>query len=301
MKIKNIIAGLIVSVGCLANVANATVINVDFVTNTKARHDGTAFDSSTGKYYASGFSGSNVVLDVFDNLAAFESNTVSSTVALSGVAHSSPYFEVMNGVVYRRDGSSTSNFSSFDANTGQRLNTSVIGTMGGSNGSQTFNWGGYSGVNFMDDSSGLYLFGKNTTNNWQLNRMNTDLSVAQTYQFTAASLGFGFVANNHFFSGSSYSQPVINQMMDLTTGIQTSVNFSLAGLGGTYLTNFDYHSSTDTLYISDYSGYERFKVSGASAQFGVPALAQPVPEPTSLAILALGFIGLASRKMKKSA
>ena len=214
--LNKVLVGFIFSASLIANMAQASIINVDFVTNTKARHDGTAFDAATGKYYASGYYSGNVVLDVFDNLAAFESNTVSSTLALSGVTQSSTYFEVMNGVVYRRNDGNSISFSSFDATTGQRLNTNALATMGGANGSQTFNWGGYSGVNFMSDNADLYLFGKNTSSNWQLNRMNTDLSVAQTFQFNANSLGFGFVANNHFFSGSSFGQPVINQMMDLT-------------------------------------------------------------------------------------
>ena len=75
-----------------------------------------------------------------------------------------------------------------DANTGSILETRAsIPGMGGSNGAHTFNWGGFSGVNWMNNSTGLYLMGRNSAGtDWQINTMTPgDLStIASTATFT---------------------------------------------------------------------------------------------------------------------
>jgi hypothetical protein len=80
--------------------------------------------------------------------------------------------------------------------------------------------------------------------------------------------------------------------MDISTGLQSSVNFQILGLGASsdYLSNADYHAATDTLWIHDLFDDRSFYVDNASQQFGVASSNVPDGGSTAL-MLGLGLIG----------
>jgi len=265
-----------------------------------------ATDPSTGKIYRrNGYSGGNSI-QVYNNEADFISNTVAQTVILSTTGFYGTYFAVNNGVIYGRTDSSSSSVRSWDATSGAVVQSRApIPNMGGSNGTHTYDWGGYSGVNWMNDSSGLYVVGRNIADtDWQINRMmdgdlNTILATTTYSPLGDSYLGYGFIINGTLFTGANFNQNLVNTAVDVATGAVSSVNFTLEGMGGLYLSQFSYDYSSDTLYAFNSSNGTLYKASGASVSFGVEAM--EVPEPGMLAILGLGLAGLGfARRNKKT-
>jgi autoaggregation protein RapA/B/C len=274
--------------------ALAIPISTNLVNVSNAPWAGSAYDSSSGKFYKSNGYGirNSHQLFVYDNRASFEANLHSSVLTLQNGTFGT-YFEVNNGKVYSRSDSNTSSISVWDASTGLKEASNSVPSMGGANGSHTFNWGGYSGVNFMEDQGNLYLVGKNASGlGWQVNKMDDSLNVLSTTGYNKNTLGYAFIINNILFSSDSFANNHINSALDLSTGTQSAVDFSLEGLGTTYITNLNYVGDNDTLYIHDQSGGELFKVDNASSAFGVGSVTVPVSEPGTFMLFMLGLAGL---------
>lgn len=272
----------------LAVTAHAQVINLTHVKNSENFYGG-AVDPVTGKFYQVNtyYGATNVA--VFADAADFANNVVEGSVALTGAVYGT-YFEVNNGSIYGRTNQSSTSIARWDASSGLVQNSvaSVPG-MGGSNFYFTFNWGGFSGVNFLQDTTGLYLFGKNDTGvNWQLNRMDATLGILETKQYTANTLGYGFMVNGNLFTSNSYNSNTIDSVMNFATGVQSAVNFTLSGVPSPYWNNTFYDVGTDTLYFHDSTGGDFWKVGNASAAFNVPI--SDIPEPATVGLL--GLLGL---------
>jgi sugar lactone lactonase YvrE len=219
---------------------------------------GFSMDPVTGYYYARpGYGGSGSV-SIYPGPAALATNTPSSSVSLSNGGFYGTYFAVQNGVLFGRADMSTSAISSWNAVTGASISSSAIPNMCGGNGSCTFNWGGYSGVNWMQDSTGLYVLGTDDSNRWQVDLMNTDLSVANTQYIYPPNnaLGYGFVINGHLFTGNQFDVNMINSDFNILTGIDQPVSYTLAGISSSggfayYFSNAFYDPTIDRLYIWD--------------------------------------------------
>ena len=63
-------------------------------------------------------------------------------------------------------------------------------------GGGTFDWGGFTAVNWLQDSTGLYTLGRVPGGDvWSIHEMGADLNVVSTRTFTAATLGYAFMIN----------------------------------------------------------------------------------------------------------
>lgn len=277
--------------------AQAATINFTHVKNTSYDWAGVAVDPVTGKFYERpGYDGGATVT-VYDDEAAFIAGSASGTVSLGGGGFYGTYFAVRNGKIYGRSNDNGTETARWDAATGTREQTRPsVPAMGGSNTVHTFTWGGYSGVNWLSDSSGLYVFGRNESDmDWQINSMDpADISVINsttTYSPVGSTgLGFGFVINGTLFTGPFYHSDTVTNEVDLSTGVVTAVTHTLEGLGtNLYLCNFYYDYSTDTLYVVNTNTRAVYKADNASQQFPVTDTTPP-PAIPSLNVLGLGVL-----------
>ncbi|MGC1370963.1 MAG: choice-of-anchor D domain-containing protein [Candidatus Sulfotelmatobacter sp.] len=235
-------------------------------------------DPVTGYYYARasygpGFGSGSV--SIYPGPAALATNTPSSTVALFNGGFYGTYFAVQNGVLFGRTDLSTSAVSSWNAVTGASISSSAIPNMCGGNAICTFDWGGFSGVNWMQDSTGLYVLGTDDSNGWQVDLMNTDLSVANG-QFIYPpnnQLGYAFVIKGHLFTGDTFDVNTINSEFNFQTGVAQPVSYTLTGItesgNGYYLSNAFYDPTIDRLYIWNTETGVLYSVDEASQQFGI--------------------------------
>jgi DNA-binding beta-propeller fold protein YncE len=243
---------------------------------------GFTMDPTTGKYYARagyGFAGQTVV--VFDNAASFAANTPSGTVTLQNGGFWGTYLTASGAKLYARSSASLSSSgwpqdaiaSRWDASTGAIETTrSAIPNMGGLNGAHTFNWGGFSGVNWLQDETTVYVLGKQLGGDvWQIAKMAPDLSILATKTFGASQLGYAFIIRGKLFTAPNYFSGTIDRMFDVGTGVSTPVNFVVSGLEGAYVSNVFYDPNLDKLYFFSTTTRRLLVVSNASIAFGVSA------------------------------
>jgi hypothetical protein len=308
MKTNKIFAALATTLtlfaGMLATVPNAAAAPVTFTAfGTSTSFTNVAVDPITGKVYVrSDYSTASV--KVYANAAAFASGTVLNTVTLAAPIYGS-YFAVNNGQLYGRTSTSTTAVATFSTATGAITSTlAAYAGMGGVNFTDTFNWGGYSGANFMQDYTGMYVFGGVAANsNWQIQKLDAGLASSSTTIYnTANQLGFGFIINGILFTGDSYSSGAVTTAMNLSTGTVSAVNDPFIGMGSNfYMSDFSYDYASDTLYATNYYSNTFFKASNASVQFNAPRAAE-VPEPGSVMLLGLGIAALTlARRKQRSA
>lgn len=283
-----------------STLASATNIPVDLL-NWNSGHSGSSYDSATGKYYYSDTYTSNSITE-YENKTDFEARTNGRTFTLQDGTKGT-YFEVRNGVVHSRTDSGTNLTSTWDL-FGTKLSTVSNAGYFGSNGYSTFNWGGYSGMNFMQDNDNLYLFGIDNRSTGLLSRVSEDGSNSVLEQWNVSStnshFGAAFIINDYLFYTDSYNNSTLNYKMDLATGIiQTGLNLNLVTPSSDYLTNFNYVADSDTLYGHNVYGGSSFKLENASLTLGAPLQNAPIPEPSILALMGLGLLGLAGINRRK--
>jgi VCBS repeat-containing protein len=266
---------------CLAVTAAAadSHIMLDFVRGGEGGHQGFSMDPVTGKFYQRpGFGrmgGSPPYVFVFENAEHFAAGGPRTIVNLQFPGFAGTYFVVRNGKLYGRTDSmdnswpSTSSISRWNAVTGQLELTSSIPNMGGINGTHTFPWGGFSGVNWLQDSTGMYVFGDSLSGPWMICKMAEDLSVIETRIVNNTDLGFAFPINGHLFVGQSSFAPFINSKLKIISGIFSGLSSQFIGSSPWYIDNLFYDSKADVLYLHNYAVSGLYKVSGASTKFGV--------------------------------
>ena len=136
---------------------------------------------------------------------------------------------------------------------------------------------------------------------WQINTMTLgDLStIASTATFTPptslSQLGYAFVINGTMFPSDAHNTDLVSMAVDILTGALSKVNFTLTGMGTSflYLFQFSYDHGSDTLYAFNNSNSTLFKVEEASVQFGVAAA---VPEPSTLFLMGIILIAYAASR-----
>ena len=174
---------------------------------------------------------------------------------------------------FGRADQNTSAVSSWDAVTGATISSSTIPNMCGFNGPCTFEWGGFSGVNWMQDSTGLYVLGADDVNGWQVDLMNTDLSVnnSQLIYPPSNTLGYAFAMKGHLFTADESYVNTIDDDFNVLTGVDQPVSYTLSGLPGSflYLSNALYDPTIDRLYIWNTEDGILYSADNASQQFGV--------------------------------
>jgi hypothetical protein len=73
------------------------------------------------------------------------------------------------------------------------------------------------------------------------------------------------------FAGDSFADPKISHRIDLTTGVDTAVDFTLTGLGGqAYISAGFYDSNLDRLYVWNTMNGNMYAAETAGTLFGAP-------------------------------
>jgi sugar lactone lactonase YvrE len=230
-----------------------------------------SMDPVTGYYYARpGYCCGSSTVSIYPGPAALATNTPSSTVVLANGGFQGTYFTVQNGVLFGRADTNTSAISSWNTVTGAIISSTVIPNMCGA---CTFDWGGASGVNWMQDSTGMYVLGgDNSTNQWQVDLMNTDLSVATT-QFISPlnnELGYGFFIKGQLFTADYFYSNIITSELNFQTGVSQQVSYTLTGIdqgNGDYISSTFYDPTIDRLYIWNTDDGTLYSADNASQQF----------------------------------
>lgn len=287
--------------------ANATTINFTAVQNTGQTFNSLAVDPATGYFYeyqSYGPSGYET-LSQYKSISALTANTPSSTISIAQPFYGT-YITANNGILYGRAGSGTQ-VAQWSLATGAQLSVN-----GGdpSMGSGTFNWGGDSGVNLMQDSTGMYVLGTSasTPGDWVLEKLNAGgLTAASNTQFNpgnGGTLGYGFIIDGTLYTGSSFSNNVITQAVNASTGVVSTVSDTLALPGSSYyFSDFTYNPVTDTLYAFNSETNTLYAAQNASAQFSGTASSAstsvvPGPGVAGLLLLAISAVALAGRKRR---
>lgn len=291
----------------LALPAAAAPIAMTAVRATSGSFNGMTVDSTTGTVYeAQGYSVNSLVR--YANLAAFEAGTSNGTLAVPQVAYGSQ-LAAQGGTVYARTGNPEgTQLSAMGA-----LNTSIsVSGMGGLNGADTYDWGGYSGIAAMNDGQRLYVVGGDaSSSNWRINTYDFELNLITSVAFAFSSPtgcygsnnvpGFGFAIGGKVLLGNDFCSGQISTMVDAATGTVSAVDFLLTGFSGSYqyITNTSYDSTSDTLYAADVSSNRYYKLTGAAAAFGIDT-SHDVPEPSGLALagLALALAAVQRRRAR---
>jgi autoaggregation protein RapA/B/C len=280
--------------------AEAATVNFTAVRSGFSNFESMAVDPDTGKVYErAGYNGETAVR-VYSNIAAFAANAPTTTLNLSPAGYFGTYISISQGQLYGRTDNSTSAAGTWSITTGSQTATvSGFAAMGGFNGSDTYDWGGFSGVNFMQDSTGRYVVGGDaSSNDWQIVHLGVGLSSVSTTVYTPVgdtSPGWGFIISGTLFTGSNYNSNIVTNAVDVDTGSVSLANHTLSGLGSNlYLSDFSYDYASDTLYAFNVNDGTLYQAINASEQFGL------VPEPSSLALLCLGALGIGFGRRRTS-
>lgn len=307
--LKNI--GLLLGFSLFSSAAFAQSVAVSAVRSSGSPFSGMAVDAATGAAYQlngygpGSFGTSPTSITRFADAASFDAGT-GGVVVTSGVNLWGTYLAAQAGSVYgRSSGQSLPSWpadaltSKISGTTGAVQASTAVANMGGANGSETFDWGGFSGANAMNDGTHLYVVGGDAaTNNWRIATFDYNLNPLNSVSFSTAHPGWGFAINGYVFLGDDYNSTHISTRVNATTGAVDAVNFSLTGTSGVYLTNASYDVFNDALYLHSQPGVF-YKVADASTAFGVSAVgAVPEPETYAMLLAGLGLLGFTARRRK---
>ncbi len=267
---------------------HAGIINLMDVRATPATYGSSSMDPITGRFYtrSDGWSNSTQVTE-YGNAAAYASNSGSALPNSTGGIYGT-YFAVNNGKVFGRGGAwNSTNIHRWDAATGALEGTTTIAGIGGTG---WFNWGGRSALNVMQDQTGMYVVGKQSSGNlWQVTKFDSSFTTFETKTFAqtqASNYGYGFMVNGNLFVGTSYDSNDITTQFDFASGPASTVAHEFDLAGNTYLSNMFYDPNADTLYAHQRENGRIYSAANISDTLGIAA----VPEPGSLALIP--FLGL---------
>jgi autoaggregation protein RapA/B/C len=228
-----------------------------------------AIDPLTGKFYVSsghGFPDDSTV-SIYDNAAAFEAGHASGAISLGDYDKGEydiggTYFSVRGGEIIGRtneargeedpfpDQTYLAKWDAADGSSDQRGDP--IPDLIGENGAGTFDWGGFTAVNTMQDSTGIYVVGRINDSTWQVSKIDPDtLNPIESKTFAAGGLGYGFAVDGTFFFGDSSNSEHIGTAFDFETGVKTTVDVNIAIPGDDLITNVVYDSAADNLYLTN--------------------------------------------------
>ena len=229
---------------------------------------GVAVDPQTGKFYVSsghGFPDDSMVY-IYDNAAAFEADNASGAISLGEYDLGEydvggTYFSVRGGEIIGRtnevrgegpfpDQTYLAKWDAADGSLDQRGDP--IPGLIGENGAGTFDWGGFTAINTMQDSTGIYVVGRIDDVSWQVSKIDPDtLNPIESKTFAAGGLGYGFAVDGTFFFGDSFGSEHIGTAFDFETGVKTAIDVNIAISGDDSITNVVYDAAADSIYITN--------------------------------------------------
>lgn len=298
---------VILALTLCCNLAYAVPINIDAVRSYPGTIYGMAYDGVTGTYYARqnpGYDSSELV--EFADVNAFRAGTVTQT---HNVQNYGTYFAVQDGKHFGRVDNNTNAVQRVDIATGAVEATSNVAGMGGRNAFDTFNWSGFSSMNFMQTTTGMYVLGgdSGSSGSGLVASIDDNLTTGTPISIPNRSgsffgWGFGFAIEDQLFLGESHNSNNIVAQIDLGTGLLSTIDFTLDGVLGSrsYWANTVYDHLTDTLFLANHNDNTLYEVTGAAAQFGV-TITSSVPEPETLGLMALGACFLMVRRRRTRA
>jgi hypothetical protein len=286
-SLNTILSGLVLSASCLVNVANAGIITLDSTLNlndaladTKSNFhpQGLGFDTATNELLFFQQSSNTIYnTDLAGNIQGSLNVSLNHSTSVAGDG----------GNYYATDYTGNSGGTDiFSVNKATGVTQSIT--------SETAAYGGYpidvrNGVIYRTNNSSGYNWGN--LNQILISSISSVDAISQTVSLTGSN-GIGDIAvdyvNNQIWT-IDYSANALLRQFDLTTGTElASYNFGLDGLtaGLTY--------ANDKLYYYDWNSGSGSTLSRFSLN------STDVPEPSTLAIFALGLFGLAARRNKKS-
>ena len=251
--------------------------------------NGASVDPTSGKFYRRNSYDATTSVFVYNNAADFVSNTVATTLTLNTTLLNT-YINANGGKIYGNSGINPQ-VSRWNGLTGASEVAVTVSNMN----SGGFNWGGNSFTNMLQDSTGMYVYGRDNTNNaWRIHKLDTNLSVVSTVGTSiTGTQGYAFMVNGNLFSGNSYNSNIVSNKINFASGTVSPVNFTLnlPFGGGNYIDDFFYDPTTDNLYAHDQNAGRYYVTSNAAQQLGVSAVPS-TPEPGAAALFAsLGLGG----------
>jgi hypothetical protein len=299
------LAALSIIVGLSAAVQAAPINMTEVRANSSFRSY--TMDPTTGKYYEKSNYWTVTSLTEYANKADFEAGISSGSIALNPSING-PYVTINNGNLYARTTGAPNTAAVWNLGTGTTTaGPQQIGTIAGGN---SFDWGGGSNGNFLQDETGVYFLGNSTSgssNLWELHKVDANLNStsSQTFDVTGitgsaadTSPGFAMMMGGKLLIGKTYSQDIIAGILDFATGDLTISNLEVDGSwgGSSYWNSTFYDSNDDVLYMNNTNTQRLYKVENAKAAFGITA----VPEPGVLAIFGLGLAGIGYARRKRT-
>ncbi|MEY2884276.1 MAG: hypothetical protein RL490_2000 [Pseudomonadota bacterium] len=292
----------------MLSAARAEDWKVEKVRETGTNFVAIAIDSKTGAYYSKqgyGFEGPSV--QVYKDGAAFQAGKVSSELKLQGESTAGTYMTASGGQLYARTWNPTDGdygwpngnvVGRWDLNSGDFNAKAEMPDMKGENGYNTFNWGGFSGINMMQDQTGKYVLGNANPGTWIVLKLDDDLRVLDGRKFEADGLGYAFMKKGQLYLGSSFNSTNISRVFDFESGTMNDANINLVGMPDfretvgweTYLSTTAYDVQNDVLYFHN-------SLDNTLYRYG-QQLGGGVPEPASWAMLIAGF-GLTGAAMRR--
>jgi hypothetical protein len=272
---------LLCSIEARATDIFATTFSTAYTGNT---FFGFAYDPDTDTYYShEGISG-ETILNQYNTLGAFASNTPDVSIVLvspSGLNLVSSYFAVAGGQAYGRSTSDTAELSSWQLSDGTVQQTQTYPDLDGVNGNSTFSWGGNSGMNIFRDASGMVLFAKKADQSvWTVSLLAADLSITNLTDTPLTQVGWALLIDGIIYASEQYSDETASHAIDVSTGQDSAADlhfiFSDANVNGHYISDTLYDPIGDRLFLWDANLNTLFSADNVAAQIA------GVPEPGTL-------------------
>ncbi len=277
-----------------ASLSWAVPVQSDLIRSTVSSISGISIDHATGVYYERiGFDGQRN-FNVYNSYADFAANN-STGLGLNTNGYYGTYAAVHDGKLFGRSTRQTQAYGRWDLTSGVMDASTTFTEFNPLNAQGTFNWGGFSGMNTIASGDQVYVTGREQgSNDWRVSSIDENLNQTLIGHVSSHPFGNAFIIGDSLFFFDTYNSGQISTHFDLSTGVQSVVDFTVNlpfPQNRTFWTNWTYDPFTDSLIGHEREQRNYFRIANASSVFGVA-----VPEPATIAALTLGLLVLMRRR-----